>query len=111
MACMQDTRFYRTARDYSISASNLPRDEMVIAAPSVLSPAQGGVGSLLLIFVPFIASLGTVVYAFVYHFNLFLTLVIVGVALLTSMVGIFTRVQQRYAQKKREKAERASYLD
>lgn len=108
---MHGTRFYRTARDYSISCSNLPKSEIVIPAPSVLSPGQGGVGSWLLIFVPLVASLGTVAYAFVYHFNPFLTLVIVGIALLTSVVGIFARLQQQYAQKKREKADRNAYLD
>lgn len=108
---MPGIRFYRTARDYSISFGSLPGDEIVIPAPSVLSPGQGGVGSWLLIFVPLVASLGTVAYAFVYHFNPLLTLIIVGIALLTSVVGIFTRLQQQFAQKKREKDDRNAYLE
>jgi DNA segregation ATPase FtsK/SpoIIIE, S-DNA-T family len=108
---MHGIRFYRTARDYSGSFSYLPRDEIVIPAPTVLSPGQGGVGSWLLIFVPLVASLGTAAYAFVYHFSPILTLIIVGIALLTSVVGIFARLQQQYAQKKREKADRNAYLD
>ncbi len=107
---MHGTRFYRPARDLTYSYNRLPRDEITILTPPVMQPSQGGAGTWIQILLPLVGSLGSFVFIVAYHPPLLILCAAVGVALLTVVMGIAMRFQQRYVVKKRERGERTKYL-
>ncbi len=102
------SKFYRSARAYP---PRLPGDEMVIVAPPVIQPMQGGAMSWLQYLFPAVGGLGSLVFVLAFHSNILFIFAGAAMAFCSVGMGVTMGVMQRRMYKKQRKVERATYLD
>jgi S-DNA-T family DNA segregation ATPase FtsK/SpoIIIE len=103
------SKFYRPARSYP---PRLPSDEMIINAPPVMQPMQGGAASWLQYLLPLVGGLGSLVFIFAFpNSSPLLIIAFAAMGLSSAGVGIVMGWQQRRMYKKQRLFERTTYLD
>jgi S-DNA-T family DNA segregation ATPase FtsK/SpoIIIE len=108
---MQDTKFRRPARDYTLSFSSLPRDEIALLSPPTLQVAQGGAAAWLMQVLPIVGGVvGPLALISFTHPSLLLIFVYVGMGLLLAASGIVTGVIRQRAQQKQQKEKNLEYV-
>jgi len=105
---MHGTKFYRPARAYP---PGLPEGKMVITTPPIFQPAASGIASWLQYLFPAVGFLGSFVFVLAFHSSPLFILAAVAMALCSVGIGITVGFQQRRAQKKQARAERATYTE
>ncbi|MBV9021665.1 MAG: hypothetical protein JOZ71_13235, partial [Ktedonobacteraceae bacterium] len=108
---MHGHEFYRPARDYTYSASSLPKSEIVILRPPAVQANSAGIATWLQVLVPFFGIAGSLVFVLVYQNNPLILIALAGTALLSVGVGMLIRFQQAQATKKRQAEEQKVYQD
>lgn len=108
---MAGSRFYRPPRNYAYSFDGLPRDEMLIVAPPILQPKQGGAMIWLQLLVPLVGSFASFAFVLVYHTNPLIIIAAIGAALASVLIGVLMRVQQTHSTKKRQREDSKAYRD
>ncbi len=108
---MHGHEFYRPARDYTHSASSLPKSEVMIPRPPAVQAISAGIATWLQLLVPLFGIAGSLVFVLVYQNNPLILIALAGTALLSVGVGILIRFQQGQATKKRQVEEQKVYQD
>ncbi len=100
--------FYRPARTYP---PRLPTDEMVILAPPIVQPRQGGVASWLQYLFPVVGGLGSMVFFIAFRNNPFILIAVAVMVLCSVGMGVTMGVLQRVTYRRQQKFERTTYLN
>ena len=103
---MHGTKFYRPARAYP---ALLPSEDIVINAPPVLQPAQGGAMMWMQFLFPIVGGAGSLIFILAYHSSVLMIVAGIAMAFCSAGMGAVMGIMQRKMQKKQRELESELY--